>query len=328
MRQAMEKNRVLHKRRKRVAGILALAAVCIGAAELVVCRYADPALYWQVTAPARACARAAADTGRAAMTAAAEAAHAAAASAAQTAAGAQQAFLDAVAPIEVTMPKKTASRAAAAKVIDESQLAGPSSLPAPQGMVDETVSRLEGLEGLELLTGGGIDVVYYNQTDEAWSSAPYGSDRLGGYGCGPTAMSMAVSSLTDEQIDPAAMARECAGAGYWCHGSGSYLSIVQGIAASHGLECRAVPPEQLTEEALQLHLSTGGLAVALMTRGHFTRSGHFIILRGLTLSGDILVADPASRERSLTPWSYSLIVSELSPSRHDGAPLWLLSRPT
>ena len=39
------------------------------------------------------------------------------------------------------------------------------------------------------------------------------------------------------------------------------------------------------------------------------------------------MADPASRERSLIPWDLSLILEELSPSRHDGAPLWMLSMP-
>ena len=39
-----------------------------------------------------------------------------------------------------------------------------------------------------------------------------------------------------------------------------------------------------------------------MGPGHFTNGGHFIILRGVTLDGSVLVADPASQERSLTTW--------------------------
>ena len=35
----------------------------------------------------------------------------------------------------------------------------------------------------------------------------------------------------------------------------------------------------------------------------------------------------ASPERSLTLWDLDLILEELSPSRHDGAPLWVLSKP-
>ena len=66
--------------------------------------------------------------------------------------------------------------------------------------------------------------------------------------------------------------------------------------------------------------------MALMGPGHFTNRGHFILLRGVTLDGSILVADPASPERSLTTWDPELIVDELSSSRDSGGPLWVLSQ--
>lgn len=62
-----------------------------------------------------------------------------------------------------------------------------------------------------------------------------------------------------------------------------------------------------------------------MTRGHFTERGHFIILRGVTLEGRVLVADPNSRERSLAAWEPQLILDELSSSCSSGAPLWRIS---
>lgn len=56
-------------------------------------------------------------------------------------------------------------------------------------------------------TDGVTPVVYFNQLDERYASQPYGTDNIGGYGCGPTAMSIVVSSLTDETVDPVAMAQ-------------------------------------------------------------------------------------------------------------------------
>ena len=50
-------------------------------------------------------------------------------------------------------------------------------------------------------TDGVTPVVYFNQLDERYASQPYGTDNIGGYGCGPTAMSIVVSSLTDETVD-------------------------------------------------------------------------------------------------------------------------------
>ena len=335
MRRTPMKDRVLHKKRKMILAVILLAAFCLVVTELAVCRVVEPALYLEITAPARACVRtvkkAASAAGHAAARGTARLASAAGQAITDTAHAAREMAADAAARAEKAMaPKVTVPhKQAAGRGLPETQLAGPTvPLASPNGIVDESVSHLEGRESLEFLTGGGIEVVYYNQTDGQWSETSYGADPLNGYGCGPTAMSMVVSTLLQRAVDPAQMAQECVNRGYWARRSGSYLSIVQGIADAYGLECTSIPPEQLDKDNLLLHLSNGDLAVALMTRGHFTGSGHFIVLRGLTLDGSILVADPASRERSLTPWDLSLILSELSPSRHDGAPLWLISPPS
>ena len=39
-----------------------------------------------------------------------------------------------------------------------------------------------------------------------------------------------------------------------------------------------------------------------MAKGHFTSNGHFIVLRGITEDGKVLVADPASYKRSGQEW--------------------------
>lgn len=44
-----------------------------------------------------------------------------------------------------------------------------------------------------------------------------------------------------------------------------------------------------------------------MAKGHFTSGGHFIVLRGVTAEGKILVADPASIDRSNQEWELSII---------------------
>ena len=37
-------------------------------------------------------------------------------------------------------------------------------------------------------TDSATDVVYFNQLDERYANQPYGTDHIGGYGCGPTSM--------------------------------------------------------------------------------------------------------------------------------------------
>ena len=46
--------------------------------------------------------------------------------------------------------------------------------------------------GSVTFTDGITPVVYYNQVDERYANKPYGTDHIGGYGCGPTAMSTLV----------------------------------------------------------------------------------------------------------------------------------------
>lgn len=223
--------------------------------------------------------------------------------------------------------QRIAERSALRQEQIESQRAGEPAIPDGGVMIeDPAITELVIRDGQEVLTGGSVSIAYFAQSDPAWKDQPYGSDRVGPYGCGPTAMAMAVKSLTGTNTDPEQMASWCSQNGYWAAGSGSYHSIVRGVANAFGLECSS--PNSVTPEDLRTQLSGGRIAVALMSAGHFTSGGHFILLRGVTLDGNILVADPNSRARSLQEWDASIIINELSSSKTAGAPLWFLSKET
>lgn len=170
-------------------------------------------------------------------------------------------------------------------------------------------------------TDGLTEVVYFNQLDEAYADKPYGTDHIGGYGCGPTAMAIVVSSMTDETKDPIQMAKWAYDNGYWCKGSGSYHALIPGAAKAWSLPvegCTASEPQRILDA-----LSEGKLVVAIMTKGHFTSSGHFIVLRGVK-DGKILVADPASYKRSQQEWDLSIILNEASKRAAAGGPFWII----
>ena len=63
--------------------------------------------------------------------------------------------------------------------------------------------------------------------------------------------------------------------------------------------------------------------VAIMSKGHFTSGGHFIVLRGV-MDGKILVADPASYKRSGQLWDLSIILNEASRRAGAGGPFWII----
>lgn len=170
-------------------------------------------------------------------------------------------------------------------------------------------------------TDGQTDVVYFNQLDERYAGKPYGTDNIGGYGCGPTAMSIVVSSLTNDIVDPIQMAQWAYENGYWCSGSGSYHSLIPGAAKAWELPvegCSASEGQKIVDA-----LSKGKLVVAIMLEGHFTSSGHFIVLRGVK-DGKILVADPASYTRSEQEWDLSIILNEASTRAGAGGPFWII----
>lgn len=173
-----------------------------------------------------------------------------------------------------------------------------------------------------VFSDGSTSVTYYNQLDDRWRYMPYGTDDIGGYACGPTAMAIVVSSLTSETVDPPHMAQWAYENGYWCSKSGSYHSLIPGAAEAWGLfveGCTPSEPQRIVDA-----LADGKLVVALMTKGHFTSSGHFIVLRGVTSSGKILVADPSSYSRSEKQWDLSIILNEASRSAGAGGPFWII----
>lgn len=170
-------------------------------------------------------------------------------------------------------------------------------------------------------TDGQTEVVYFNQLDKNYADKPYGTDNIGGYGCGPTAMAIVVSSLTDKIVNPVTMAEWAYENGYWCKGSGSYHSLIPGAAKAWGLPVEGCSVSE--SQRIVNALSSGKLVVAIMSKGHFTKSGHFIVLRGVK-DGKILVADPVSHSRSEQQWDLSIILNEASSRAAAGGPFWII----
>lgn len=174
-----------------------------------------------------------------------------------------------------------------------------------------------------VFTDGGREVIYYNQLDERWADTMYGtSGTIGEAGCGPTAMAIVTSTLTGTPHDPVELSEWSVANGHRCEGNGSYHSLIPAAAEAYGLSWESVPPDD--PQAMVDALADGKLVVAIMAKGHFTNSGHFIVLRGVTAEGKILVADPASRKRSEQEWDLSIILDEARKGAAAGGPFWAI----
>lgn len=186
------------------------------------------------------------------------------------------------------------------------------------------IGGLSDYNGVLLGKEGETKVTYYNQFDNRWSNLMYGrSSTIGAAGCGPTSLSIVISTLTGRNVEPPEICSWSVRNGHRCEGSGSYHSLIPAGAAHYGLKVEKLGRSSARE--LEEHLSSGKLIIAIMSKGHFTSNGHFIVLRGITADGKVLVADPASYRRSEQEWNMSIILNEARGDAAAGGPFWSAS---
>lgn len=140
-------------------------------------------------------------------------------------------------------------------------------------------------------TGGtypanGMQIPLYIQTE--YSHIPYGTGSIADCGCGPTSFAMVASYLTGSTITPIDAVAWCGNA-YYAPGQGTYWSYFQAAADHFG--CGSVTVTTDADAVLKA-LSEGRPVISSQSAGLFTSGGHFIVLRGITSGGKVLVNDP------------------------------------
>ncbi len=169
-----------------------------------------------------------------------------------------------------------------------------------------------------------IPLTMYYQNDPQWASYLYGgTDRMASHGCGPTALSILVESLSSQELSPVAAADWAAANGYHAPGGGTEHALIPEGSVHFGLEVEHVTTLSPTD--FQLVLSQDKLIVFLMGPGNFTDGGHFIIAHGYTSEGQIIVADPASPDRTNARWDPKILTSEAKKNAKDWGPIWIIS---
>ena len=168
---------------------------------------------------------------------------------------------------------------------------------------------------------GFAGMMYYSQFDPRWAELAYGeSDTIGQAGCGVVCMATVISALTGEVHDPVELAGWSVENGYYCEGNGSYHSLIPAAATAYGLTWEG----NLATQGIVDALAEGKLVVAVMGKGHFTKGSHFIVLRGMTGEGKVLVSDPANYTRSTMEWELAVIVEEVAKAATAGGPFWAI----
>ena len=148
--------------------------------------------------------------------------------------------------------------------------------------------------------------VNYYQGDYRNVSYGFGT-TIANAGCGPTSMAMVLTYLTGETVDPPTAASYSLKHGYRWEGQGTAWEYFPAIAKEYGINCNSFGP---SASKIKSELASGKTMIMSMGPGNFTKGGHYIVLKGITSDGKIIVADPASRDRSAQVWSAELIASQ------------------
>ena len=111
-------------------------------------------------------------------------------------------------------------------------------------------------------------------------------------GCGATSLSMVIAYLTgNTDQNPYQLFCDSVDAGCY-HGAGWSHSTLSRYAAEYGLQTRWIANDG---EAVLQALREGKPVIAHMGPGIFTEKGHYLVLRGVTEDGLVLLNDPNSR---------------------------------
>ena len=145
------------------------------------------------------------------------------------------------------------------------------------------------------------------QWDTRWGYYRYGTGLMGYTGCGPTALSMVLCGLTGNgKYHPAYVAKFASENGYCVPGNGTSWKLFSEGAEKLGLKAKELA---LTEALVARELESGRPIICIMGPGHFTTSGHYIVLTGYA-DGSVDVLDPY-RESSSKAWRFSDISGEI-----------------
>lgn len=149
--------------------------------------------------------------------------------------------------------------------------------------------------------------VSYLQKDPRWADKPYRvpgeSSTIGSAGCGPSCAAMVIETLMGKKFTPEDACGWAMQHGYKAKNQGTYYSYFRPQLAAFGIDCDMLswtstygkPNHENHWKALRM-LQEGYYLIALMNKGTWTSSGHFILV--WWADGKIRINDPASTQEA------------------------------
>lgn len=174
--------------------------------------------------------------------------------------------------------------------------------PAPEAAADEEGLRIADRQeadwrGVIPSDEAGLPIPRLYQRDYRQTVCYWNGDAksVASSGCGATSVSMVIAYLTGNiEQNPYTLFRMAVKSGQY-YGDGLGHHTLSMLAAEYGVNSEWIVG---SEAAIRKALEAGKPIIAHMGAGNFTAEGHYIVLRGLTQNGLILVNDPNSRSNS------------------------------
>lgn len=147
--------------------------------------------------------------------------------------------------------------------------------------------------------------IYYLQTDSRWASKPYRTQgeksTIKSAGCGPSCAAMCIETLTGKTFTPEDACNWSMEHGYKAKNQGTYYSYFRPQLAAFGIDCDMLnwtntygkPNHENHKLALNM-LKQGYYLIALMNKGTWTTSGHFVLV--WWADDKVRINDPASQK--------------------------------
>ena len=138
----------------------------------------------------------------------------------------------------------------------------------------------------------------------------YGNEGFGLCGCGPTCIAAIISNLAGVPVDPEEMRVYGLSVGSWLPSGGTTYGFLIETAKKYGIKTTQIYASD--KDALFAALKDENkLVLATMGPGDFTLGAHFMLFRGITDDGKILISDSYSYEYSTMEWDYDDLYAQL-----------------
>ena len=126
-------------------------------------------------------------------------------------------------------------------------------------------------------------------------------------GCGATSASMVIAYLTGDTVqNPYTLFCEAVDSSYY-YGAGLSHEAISWLLKRHGVQGEWIYNNR---QAIYDALNSGYPVIAHMGKGIFTNTGHYVVLRGVTENGKILLNDPISPTKTGRAFPISTLMTQ------------------